>query len=197
MPVDLNSATSNLSDKTKKFQIALYYTSGDEEKARKMVSGAYLDLCIIKGKFNSSNAYGAFIIFLSIPELRVVNIYSIISRSFELADIKTNQDWRAFEERLVQIAKKDDYDEVMSANVNETLAKSINMHEIDQILQLIDQDNGIAVNHNFQRLFSDITGFQNVGFSVDYENSSSLAMEMQSVTSEKISNQKMKMKNKR
>jgi hypothetical protein len=59
---------------------------------------------------------------------------------------------------------------------------------------LIDQDNGIAVNHNLQKFFSDITGFQNVGFSVDYEKISSLTMELQSLTNKKISNAKEKSK---
>ncbi|MCL1864984.1 MAG: hypothetical protein FWF73_04155 [Spirochaetes bacterium] len=194
MPIDLESAASNLSEQTKRLQIALYYTSGDDEKAKKMINGTYLDLFLIKAKFSSSSVYGAFIIFLNIPNLRVENIYSIISRSFEIADIKTTQTWRNFEDRLVDTAKKGDFDEVMTAKVNEALAKSLNMQEIDQFSQLIDQDNGIAVSHNFQKFFSDVTGYQNVTFSVDYEKISSLSMELQSITSTKITNLKIKNK---
>jgi len=192
MPVDLEAATSNLSEQTKKFQIALYYTFGDEDKAKKMINGAYLDLYLIKGKFSSSNIHGAFIIFLDIPHLRIVNIYSIISRSFEVAEIKTSQDWHGFEHYLVDIVKKGDFDTVITSKVNEALLKSLNMQEISQLLHLLEQDNGIAVNHHFQKFFSDVTGFKSVQFSVDYEKISSLTMELQSITSEKISNQKMK-----
>ncbi|MCL2154865.1 MAG: hypothetical protein FWH53_04290, partial [Leptospirales bacterium] len=154
MPIDLESATSNLSEQTKRLQIALYYTFDDEDKAKRMINGSYFDLYLIKAKFSSSNVYGAFILFLNIPNLRVANIYSIISRSFEVADIKTNQDWHSFEGRLVEIVKKGDFDEEMTSNVKETLAKSLNMQEVDQLSKLLEQDNGIAINHNFQKFFS-------------------------------------------
>ena len=192
MPIDLESAASNLSEQTKRLQIALYYTFGDEDKAKKMINGSYLDLYLIKAKFSSSSVYGALIIFLNIPNLRVVHVYSIISRSFEVAEIKTTQEWRNFESRLVDINRKGDLDADLTANVNETLSKSLNVQEITQLLQLIDQDNGAALNHNLQKFFADVTGFQNVAFSVDYEKLSSLTMELHSVTSEKISASKIK-----
>ena len=193
MPVDLESAASSLSEQTKKLQIALYYTD-DDDKAKKMVSGSFLDLYLIKGKFSSSNVYGAFVIFLNFVNLRVANVYSIISRSYEIAEIKTNQEWRTFEARLVEVVKKGDFDEVMTSKVNEILTKSMGMQEITQLSHLLDRDNGIAVNHNFQRFFSDVTGFQKLEFSVDYEKISSLSMELYSATSEKISNQKLNQK---
>ena len=194
MPIDLESAASSLSEQTKKLQIALYYTFNDEEKAKKMINGTYLDLYLIKAKFSTSNFYGAFVLFLDISNSKVASIYSIISRSFEVADIKTNQDWRSFEARLVDLVKKGEFDEEITSKVNETLAKSLKLQEIDQLSKLIEQDNGIAVNHHFQKFFSDVTGYQQVEFSVDYEKISSLSMELQSITSEKIPTQKVKNK---
>jgi len=191
MSIDLKSAANNLSGQTKKFQIALYYTD-NEDRAKRMLNGSYLDLYLIKGRFSSSNIYGAFIIFLNIPNLRVANIYTAVSRSFELAEIKTNHDWYSFEQRLVEIAKKRDFDDVITSNVNESLLKSLTTEKINELLQSIEHGGGISLNHDFRQFFSDVTGFKNVQFSLDYEKISSLAMELQSITSTKISDVQLK-----
>ncbi len=187
MPSDLDSAANSLSEQTKKLQIALYYTFGDEDKAKKMLNGSYLDLYVIKGKFASSSVYGAFIVFLNPTYLRVINAYSMLSRSFEVADIKTNQDWRTFEKQLVEISKKNGFDEGLTSKMKDSMGKALTIQEITKFAKLIEQDDGIAVNHNFQKFISDVTGFQNVELSVDYEKISSVAMELNSVTSTKMS----------
>lgn len=187
MPSDLESAANSLSEQTKKLQIALHYTFGDEEKAKKMVNGSYLDLYAIKGKFSSSSVYGAFIVFLNTSYMRVVSSYSMISRSFEIADIKTNQDWRNYEKQLVEISKKSGFDEAMTSKMKDSMGKALTITEITKFGKLIEQDDGIAVNHNFQKFIADVTGFQNVELSVDYEKISSIAMELNSLTSIKIS----------
>lgn len=187
MPGDLDSAANNLSEQTKKLQIALHYTFGDEDKAKKMVNGTYLDLYVVKGKFSSSSVYGSFIIFLNPVYLKVMNSFSILSRSFEISDIKTTQDWRNFEKQLVEISHKSGYDESMTSKMKDSMNKALTIQEITKFARLIEQDDGIAVNHNFQKFISDVTGFQNVELSVDYEKISSIAMEINSLTSTKIS----------
>jgi len=187
MPDDLDSAASNLSEQTKKLQIALHYTLGDEDKAKKMVNGSYLDLFIIKGKFSSSSVYGGFLVFLNIAHLRIVSSYVLVSRSFEVSDIKTSQDWRNFERQLVEISKQNGYDEAMTSKMKDGVAKALTIQEVTKFARLIEQDDGIATNHSFQKLITDVTGFQNVKLSVDYEKSSSITMELCSLTSTKIS----------
>ena len=65
MSNELEAAASNFAETTKKMQIALYYTYGDQDKARKMLSDSYKDLVIFKGKFSSASVYGAFLIFVN------------------------------------------------------------------------------------------------------------------------------------
>ena len=55
MSNELEAAASNFAETTKKMQIALYYTYGDQDKARKMLSDSYKDLVIFKGKFSSAS----------------------------------------------------------------------------------------------------------------------------------------------
>lgn len=187
MPNDLESVASNFSEQSKKLQIAMYYTYGDDDKARKMLSGAYMDLFVIKGRFSSSSVYGAFILFLNLDYSKLIHLYAIADRSDETSEIKTSKDWRNFEKEIFEINNDGNFDEVFTGELKGYLNKIVNMKEFPKLVKLMEQDDGIAVNHEFQRLLSDSTGYQSIDVSIDYEKISSLSMEMHSVTSSKVS----------
>ncbi len=187
MSNDLESAANNFSEQSKKLQIAMYYTYGDDDKARKMLTGSYLDLFVIKGRFSSSSVYGAFILFFNLDYFKLVHSYSIACRSDETGDVKTSKDWRNFEKEIFEINKAGNLDEVFKGEFSAHLNKIVNMKEFPKLIKLMGQDDGIAVNHEFQRLLTDLTGYQSLDVSIDYEKISSLTMEMCSSTSSKIS----------
>lgn len=187
MPNDLEAAANSFSEQARKHQIALYYTMGDDDKAKKMVTGDYTDLYVIKGKFSSSSVYGAFIVFLNTVYQKAMHTYIILTRSFDLVDMKTSRDWRSFERLLLETSKKGEHDEVFSGQVRENIIKGFTMQEIANLSKLLEQDNGIAINHFLQKFISAIAGLQNMEFTCDYEKISSLAMEIHSVTSVKVS----------
>lgn len=186
MPNELEAAASNFSEQSKKNQIALYYTMGDQDKAKKMVTGGYSDLYVIKCVFSSSSVYGGFIVFINTVYLKAVSGYIIITRSFDLVDIKTTKDWRAFERLLLDAAKKGEHDEVFSNQVKDGLIKALTIQEISNLSKLLDQDNGIAINRYMQKFISNVAGLQNMELTADYEKISSLSMELHSLTSIKI-----------
>ncbi len=186
MPSELDAAASVFSEQAKKHQIALYYTMGDQEKAKKMVNNAYTDLYVIKCSFSSSSVYGALLIFLNTSYLKAVHAHILVTRSFDLVDIKTTRDWRSFERQLVDIAKKGDHDEMFSNQFKDNLLKGLTIQEISNLAKLLEQNNGIAINHFLQKFVSTVTGLQNMELSADYEQISSLSMELHSVTSIKI-----------
>jgi len=186
MPNELDTAATNFSEQSKKHQIALYYTMGDQEKAKKMVTGGYSDLYVIKCVFSSSSVYGGFIAFISPVYLKAVSGYIIITRSFDLVDVKTTKDWRAFERQLVEAAKKGEHDEVFSSQVRDGLIKALTLQEISNLSKLLDQDNGIAINRYMQKFIANVAGLQNMALTADYEKISSLSMELHSITSVKI-----------
>lgn len=72
--------------------------------------------------------------------------------------------------------------------MKDQMIKALTIQEITKFAKLIEQDDGIAVNHSFQKFISDVTGFQSVELSVDYEKINSIAMELNSLVSTKISN---------
>lgn len=186
MTNELETAATNFSEQAKKLQIALYYTHNDQDKAKKMLNDTYRDLIVLKGRFSSASVYGAFIIFFSSVYMKVMNSFALVSKSFELADMKTSMDWRNFEKQLDNILKKGGMDEVFTAQVKENISKGLTIQELTKLLNLISINDAIAVNHSFQKFLSDVTGFQNIELSLDYESVTSLAMELHSITGMKI-----------
>ena len=47
----LENAAGSLSDYTKKLKIAMFFTNGDEDRAKQMIAGNLEDICVIKGRF--------------------------------------------------------------------------------------------------------------------------------------------------
>lgn len=186
MPNELEAAATNFSEQSKKHQIALYYTMGDQDKAKKMVTGGYTDLYVIKCIFSSSSVYGGLIVFLNPVLLKAVSGYITVTRSFDLVDVKTIKDWRTFERLLVESAKKGEHDEIFSNQIKDGLLKALSIQEISNFSKLLEQNNGIAVNRYMQKFISNVAGLQNVELKADFEQISSLAMELHSITSIKI-----------
>ncbi len=183
---ELEAAATNFAEQAKKLQIALYFTHGDEEKAKKMINDSYKDLVVLKGRFASATVYGAFIVFINSVYVKLMNSFFIVSRSFELADMRTSIDWRNFERQLDDVQKKGGQDEVFTAQIKENISKNLTIQELTKFLKLIELNDAIAVNHGFQKFLSDVTGFQNIELSLDYESISSLSMELFSITGAKI-----------
>ncbi len=186
MSSDLESAASNFAEQSKKHQIALYYTMGDEEKAKKMVTGGYSDLYVIKCSFSSSSVYGAFIVFINTVYIKPVHGFIIVTRSFDLVDLKTTKDWRTFERQIVEASNKGEHDEVFSNQLKDGLLKALTLQELSNLLKLLEQNNGIAINHYLQKFISNMAGLQNLVLTADFEQISSLSMELHSISSIKI-----------
>jgi len=186
MSNELKKAASSFSEQSKKYQIAIYYTHGDEERARQMLAGSVQDLYVVKANFSSSSLNGAFVIFLESSYFKFIHGHVILLKTYELEDLKTTRDWRNFEKQLVEIGEKTDYDKAYSNKIAESLATAMTIQEITGICKKLDNDDSIAVNHDFQKIISTITGLQNIEITIDYEKISSLSMEIHSLTSHKI-----------
>ena len=110
-----------------------------------------------------------------------------MSKSFELSELKTAVDWRNFERQLDLVQKKGGIDEIFSSQIKDNISKRLTIQELTKFVRLIEAKDEISLGHNFQKFLTDVTGFQNIVLSLDYEESSSLAMELHSITSTKLS----------
>jgi hypothetical protein len=188
---DLDKAINTLSREKDKLDIALYYTHHDKEKAKDMVAGVYKDMFAVKAKFNASTTYGAFLIFFNIPYCSLTNSYEVMSPSYTVDDLKTKSIWRLFEEEIGKILKSGGHNNEMTMKLKDELANAFTLKigsdqrssELKKFLEINDE---ISANRIIKKFIQDRFGFMNVNLSVDYEQISSLDMEMFSISGKKI-----------
>ncbi len=186
MSGELDSAISNLSEHTKKIEIATYYCFGDADKAKQMVAGTYKDLYAIKGRFTSATLQGAFLCFVNFRANFFQSIYTVVTRTFLPGDMKTNQEWRFFEQQIAIARAQSDYDQSSHVQFDESFAAGITYDLIKDLGVLVEQNDQVAINHLFHRFFQGGLSLSNVNVSVDVEVASSLEMELISTSSKKI-----------
>jgi len=186
MPDELGSAAGSLSDQTKKIDIASYYTHGDMEKAKEMVAGSYNDAYAIKGRFISSTMNGAFISFINKVYDNTAGTFVVISQSRSIEKLKTNIDWRTYEKEIDTILKEGEHDEDFTQKFKLTLSSAYSLQFLTELKKMVEKNDEIAINRYFQKYIQDSTGYQNVDISIDYEHISSLAVELESISSIKI-----------
>jgi len=191
MDNNLETAVDSLSKQTKKIDIAAFYTHGDIDRAKQMVAGVYKDLYVLKMIFSTPSASGAAIIFFNHPYSSVTDTSAIISQSYNIKDMKTSTDWKAFEEIILSHITSGEYDGVMSSQMKERIMSYFSVQlesesKAQELKKLIQSNDQIALNHLFQKFVQDRLGFSNINASVDYERTTSLDMELNSRTSRKI-----------
>jgi len=186
MDNNLDAAANSLAEQTKKLEIASFYTHGDFQRAKEMVSGSYKDQYAIKGRFSSSSVYGAFILFFNTVYKSLVHLYMIVSPSFNIEDMKTNSNWRIFEQEIADAIEKGEHDNVLITHLREELGAAFTHQFADELSKLIEQNDAISVNHQFKKFVTDYSGLQNIRISIDYEPVSSLEMELFSKSSKKV-----------
>ncbi len=185
MSETFDQAAGSLTDYTKKLEIALFYTNGDEERARQMIAGTLLDVYVIKGRFSSTSSFGAFIAFANQHYLTLNSVYAVVTDDFEMKDIRTSVDWKTFERDLVDFISTHSHDEVLGRQFKTVFTSSYNINFAGQLKRLVEEQGDMEINRLFQQVVQDRMGLQSVSMSVDVELVSSLDMEISSITSRK------------
>jgi hypothetical protein len=186
MPEKLDAPADSSSDQERNHEIALFYANGDSALAEKILSGAAKDVYVIRGEFNSMTSLCGFICYFHYYSLNLNSVHSVFSNSPALKDLKPDSDWRRFEKQLVDLAGGGENDAVLSSQFNNAFAKAFTHNLSVDFKKLIDAKDEIAINHFFQQLTQDRTGFQGTDMRVGCEFISSLDMELYSLTSRKM-----------
>jgi len=182
----LDTASDSLSDYTKKLEIANFYTNGDEERAKQMIAGTLKDVYVIKGRFSSTSSFGAFIGFFNHVYLTLNSLYPVVSDSFALKDIKTYSDWLTFEKSITDFLMNNSHDDVLGRQFKGVMTSSFTIQFSGELKKLMSDRNDIEINRLFQQVVQSRLGLQSVNMVVDIEQISSLDMELNSITSQKI-----------
>ena len=182
----LENAADSLSDYAKKLEIATFFTNGDEERAKQMLAGNLQDICVIKGRFFSSQSFGAFIAFFNRYYLTLNSVYPVISESFNLKELKTSVDWKIFEKDMMDFVGSQPHDDVLSRQFKHVFLTTFTVNFAGELKKLLDGMSEVDINRVFQLMVQERMGLQGVNMMVDTEYLSSLEMETDSITSRKI-----------
>lgn len=182
----LENAAGSLSDYTKKLEIAMFFTNGDEDRAKQMIAGNLEDICVIKGRFSSTQSFGAFIAFFNRYYLTLNSVYPVITDSFSLKELKTSADWRSFEKDMMNFVGSQPHDDVLGRQFKNVFLSTFTVNFAGELKKLLDGKSEIDINRIFQLMVQDRMGLQGVSMMVDTEYLSSLEMETDSVTSRKM-----------
>jgi hypothetical protein len=187
----LDKAIDSLSEQKKKLDIAMYYTHHDAEKSKNMIAGTYKDVFVIKVKFSVSTTYGAFIVFFNIPYCSLVHVYAIMSHSYIVDDLKTITPWRVFEQQMDELDRQGGHDSELTSKMRTDLMQTFTVQiganqRASELKKYLESNDQITANRIIQKFIRDKFGFQNINPSVDYEQISSLDMELYSATSKKV-----------
>jgi hypothetical protein len=182
----LDTASDSLSDYTKKLEIATFYTNGDEERAKQMIAGTLKDVYAIKGRFSSTSSFGAFIAFFNHVYLTLNSIYTVVSDSFALKDVKTFSDWISYEKVLADFLINNSHDDVLGRQLKNVLTSSFTIQFSSELKKLMTDRNEMEINRLFQQVLQTRLGLQSVNMVVDVEAISSLDMELNSKSSQKM-----------
>lgn len=186
MDPEIVETISKSPELTRKFHIALFYTNGDEDRAVKMLDGGNQDLYVIKGRFSSSTQNGLFLIFFNSFNFQILSTSEIMSPAFALRNVDPKLDWREFERQLVEHINKGDHDEVMRRTMKDKIIAAFSITFMKEVTKAIQNNDDIVLNRMFQRLMKDSLGLQNVDMEATFQPDSSLAMEIESLSSKKI-----------
>lgn len=186
MPEDIGTAFNSLSEQAKQMNLATFFCNGDADKAKKMINGTYKDIFAIKAVFSSSTMYGALLFFYNASYLKLLDSYMIITPSYQVDNISSNQEWKIFEKEIKEAKDKYEKDATYSGQIRDGIISGFELTLCKELSSFIEKNDDISINHFFQKLLQDKAALQRVNISVDMQNISSLEMELYSTSSRKI-----------
>ncbi len=168
------------------FNIALFYTGGDADKAKEMVEGKYRDLHIITSTFVASSLSGAFILFYNIKHLKLVDSYNYITPGTPPKNLDPEGNWWDFEKRLVLLARSGEHDEILGKTLRDGFLRAFSLTFITDLNKFLENDDDISLNRLIQKVVQDSLGLQRLEMRVFSFNTTSLEMELKAVTTRKL-----------
>lgn len=192
---NLDTAIHSLSDQTKKYDIAMYYTNGDKEKSKHMVTNSYMDMVAIKARFSSSSVYGAFILFFNHVFQKIEHAVFVISPDYQIQALNSRDDWRAFEKEILN-SRTSSASSRINADFSDKFMKGFTGSLARELAKYIENNDLTQIVHLLQRFLQESSELKRIEVSVDTQKMSSLQMELDSESSNKI-DAKLKAKKKK
>lgn len=186
MADDLRTSMDSFSEQANKIGIALYYTGGDMEKARQMVSGGLRDLYAVKVMFASTTMSGAFLIFYNYTTNKLLHSFGVVIPSYSTKKLNTSVDWRVYEKDIQELIAREEHDEQLAKMLKSKFYDSFSFAFTAELSRFLDGNNNIEAERAFQKLIQFSLNLQRIDVKIDHQSISSLDMELYSSSSIKI-----------
>ncbi len=161
----------------KKIAMAEKFCNGNMEKAKRLVSGDFNDILIIKGRFNDAGEsfYGFFQSFyskifysLTINHVALTN-YTVASQN------KPINDWYSFYTRIDKVMKEADYDRKKGIELNSKMKEIFDIKTVIGIIEFASINDITSLTNSFTDYVSRVMGTP-VEVDLDYEDTNSLML---------------------
>jgi len=162
------------SNEISRFNAAMQFTNGDEDKARRMISGDYTDLKAVKCRFQMENSdiFGAFIIAVKPEENMTLSAYTITFEDHLTYDkISQRDSWKTFYFNISKIAESSVVTE--DAELRNHILTSCEGFDIFPDIQASDIP---AVSDKLEEIINKFFNLQNALCETEIEMLSSLAL---------------------
>ena len=162
------------SNEISRFNAAMQFTNGDEDKARRMISGDYTDLKAVKCRFQMENSdiFGAFFIAAKPEENLTLSAYAITFEDHLTYDkISQRDSWKTFYFNISKIAESSVVTE--DAELRNHILTSCEGFDIFPDIQASDIP---AVSDKFEEIINKFFNLQNALCETEIEMLSSLTL---------------------
>jgi hypothetical protein len=129
--------------------------------------------------------YGVFLLFLNYIYTRLEDSFWLVSADYTVENIDHKTDWKIFEKEIDE-ARMKGTDSRLSNDFKEKFGKAFTVPVGRKIIDFINQNDMIQLNHVFAKYLQDSVGLQRLEIDFDIQQISSLDMELLSISSQKL-----------
>ena len=169
----------NVSEKTRKIEIALKFAGGSMEKAKLMAAGKLLDVVAIKGKFviPEENLSGAFLVFINIAQEYIAAIESVMTANTSVySKIRIFDDWKSLYKNIH--AYETGSDVADSGKLKENMMEALIKQDVFPDVQKMNLE---FLSLSLQEILKGIFGSDQLKSQVDLEKTNSMELELTGV----------------
>ncbi len=180
MPVD-KLPFGPQSDPARLVNMALKFTGGNLDKARKMAAGKFNDAAVIKGRFSidSKGIYGIFMIFLNLPGRYILNINALIVPSASITEaVRIFDSWKFYYADFIKFVEREGEQANSSYDFTNHVADSLDGYDI-----YTDVENSAPerVTSSLREIIGKFYGAAPSNCQIEMEISSSLFIELEGI----------------
>jgi hypothetical protein len=186
---EINNTGGSAEDPDYRTSIALFYTGGDVQKAGEMLDGTYRDIHALKAYFTSATLSGAFIIFYNIKHLKLVDSFVHVTSGVAGKNPDPGLSWWEFEKAVNNAVRNEEHDDILGRTLRDGITRSFSIGFITDLNKYLENEDDISLNRLLQKVVQDSLGLQRVEMKVLAESTTSLDVEIKSLTTRKLDRQ--------